>query len=354
MKIMDLRKNLIDQMAKDLKIYRYNDEEENQYLNRLLYSATAVWVIQSTRDEDFRFNYNRKGVSKSYITRKVSKIVSEFIALVPSFRIFLDGLTEPKFVSRIREYYEIAGYIVPVGFDEFVTASPLKIARVDRIWLLIRNNLEQTNTKVIGLGTFCENNDKDEFNSLDQLFYLLNIDAQRWTVEYIKKLKWANASKIGLNANFFDAKSTKNFSKCWTEKFPENCQVTLYKTNDWDYGFAKKNNTDIVGLKIPDWLIGTENNESEKLFDNDVRRFMYGLKAINDNRAKAIVYKKIGYFELKLLNALPTRELITLKFLAWSKKGFSDNFNYIVPNELFETVKNLLEKLSILIEVKEV
>lgn len=351
---MGLRNDLVNQISKNLRIFKYNDEEESQFLNRLLYSAIAAWVIQPTRDEDFRYNYNKKGVSKSYITRKISKIVSEFIAIFPSFKVFLDGITEGEFVKEIREFYERAGYIVPVGFDEFVTTSPIKAVRINKSWLLVRNDFESICKKSVGLGLFIEDSSDEKVTSLENLFYLPNLDAQKWTTKYVKNLKWINSAKIGLDARFFDIRSMKSFSGCWIDKFPENCEITLYKTNNWDYGFARKNSTGIVGLKIPDWLIGQGNNESEKLFDNDVRRFMYGLKAMNNNNANAIADKKLGYFELKLFNALPTRELTTLQFLGWRKRGIYDETNYIIPDETFETVKSLLERLSILVEVREI
>lgn len=347
---MDLKNDLIQQISSDLKISKFNDEEQNDYLNRLIYSAIAVWMIQSTGDKSFKENYNRTGVSKSYLTRKVSTIVSEYISIFPSFRNFLDGLTEVEFVAQLREIYEKAGYIVPVGFDEFVISSSAKTARVNNNWLLIRNSLKSEEIKTIGLGTFFENHSENEFCSIEELFYMPKLDAHKWTIEYIKNLKWIDASRLGEETQFFDAKKVKSFSECWAEQFPNYCEVTLYKTNNWDYGFAKKINANIVGMKIPEWLIGQGNNESEKLFDNDVRRFMYGLKSINNNKAKSIAHKKADYFELKLFNGLPTRELTVLQFLGWRKKGFLDEYNYIIPYELFDSVKKLLEKLSIVIE----
>lgn len=273
--------------------------------------------------------------------------------MFPSFRDFLDGLSEVEFAKKLREIYEKSGYIVPISFDEFVIASKIKTVRVNDKFLLIRNDFNSAKFKAVGLGMFLEEHSKDkDCSGIDELFYLPKINAETWTIEYIKKIRWGEASKLGVETQFFDAKKIKAFSECWTEQFPDCGEITLYKTNNWDYGFAKKNNTDIVGVKIPEWLIGKETNESEKLFDNDVRRFMYGLKAINNNRVKCIVYKKTGYFEVKFLNALPIRELTAIQFFGWRKKGFLHDYNYIIPCELFESVKYLISKLSVVIEEK--
>lgn len=70
---MDIKNNLIEQITRDLKIYQFNDEGKVEYLNRVIYSAIAAWVIHSTCDKSFNENYTKGGVSKSYITKKFPK-----------------------------------------------------------------------------------------------------------------------------------------------------------------------------------------------------------------------------------------------------------------------------------------
>lgn len=350
---MSLKHEMLQQISKDLKITQYKDEEQNDYLNRVLYSAIAVWMVYSLLDHSFDENYNRIGVSKSYLTRKISKIISEYVQIFPQFRIYLDGLSETEFAVKLREIYEKAGYIVPVKFDEFVIGAPTKIAKVNDSLYLIRNDYKCTGPKAIGLGLFLKkSNDYDNICNIDELFYLSKLNAFDWTSNYIKNLKWIEASKLGENTLFFDPTQNKSFSNCWRDQFPERCKITLYKTNDWDYGFAKKYMNEIIGLKVPEFLIGKNGNTSEKLFDNDVRRFMYGLKAMYNNNAKAIVYKKIDHFELRLLNAILSRELTALQFFGWRKKGILNEYQYTIPYEMFDSVIYLLEKLSITVEVK--
>lgn len=349
---MNMKRDLVKQMGEDLQLYKYVDESDIEYLNRLIYSAIAVWMLHILRDRKFEDNYNRIGVSKKYITRKTSKIITEYSAMFPSFNNFLNGLTETELAVIIRKNYECAGHIVPVGFDEYVRASSVREFRVTNRFKLIRNDFDILQSKVVGLGVYTENYSKDELLCIDKIFYIPKLDAETWTIEYIKNLKWSNAAKLGENVQFFNPISVRTFGDCWMEKFPENSQITLYKTNNWDYGFARKENSEYIGIKIPEWLIGTENNVCDKIFDNDVRRFMYGLKAIYKNNAKAKLVQKVDHFELKLLNALPVRELTALKFFSWNKKSFLDkcNYDYVIPFEFIEPVKYLFNKLSIIIE----
>lgn len=349
---MGMKSDLVKQMGEDLQIYKFVDETEIEYLNRLIYSAIAVWMLHILRDIKFEENYNKVGVSKKYITKKTSKIIAEYSVMFPTFKSFIDKLTEVEVARILRENYEFAGHIVSVGFDEYVVASSVKEFRVTNMFKLIRNNFDISQSKVVGLGVFTENYTEDELHCIDDIFYIPKLDAETWTVECIKKLKWSNATRLGENIQFFNPNSTRPFGECWEDRFPQNIEITLYKTNNWDYGFVRKDNLNYIGIKIPEWLIGTENNVCENLFDNDVRRFMYGLKAIHKNNAKVILGEKIDHFELKLLNALPLREFIALKFFSWNKNCFSDkcNYDYVIPCDFIEPVKYLLNKLSIITE----
>lgn len=349
---MNMKIDLIKQIGEDLQLYKFINETDCEYLNRLIYSAIGVWVLHILKDRRFEDNYNRIGVSKKYITRKISKIISQYRSLFPSFNDFLNELTSTELAVIIRKNYECAGYIVPVGFDEYSILSLTKEFKVTDKFKLVRNNFDFLESKVVGLGVFMEDCTKEKVQSIDNIFYIPKLDAKTWTLEYIRYLKWNNAVRLGENVQFFNPNSKKSFNRCWEEKFPQYIDITLYKTNNWDYGFARKDSSNYIGIKIPEWLIGTENNICESLFHNDVRRFMYGLKAIYENNVNVILEKKIDHFELKLLNALPMRELIALKFFSWNKKCYLDkcNYDYIIPCEFIEPVKYLLNKLSIIIE----
>lgn len=349
---MKLRNKLINAISYELQIYRFEGESEESYINRLLFSALGLWIIQSTFDKSFIENQNRKGVSKSYLTRKISKLAQEYIYLFPSFRNYLDELTVTEFVALIREEYEKAGYLISAGFDEFVIAAPRKEARVGDKYIIMRNHMGIINTKVIGLGTFKSLNLISDINNFTKLLYIPNINAKEWTSNYIKHIRWGNSSRLGKGTLYFNDESAKSFYKCWTDCYPDKAEIALYKTNDWDYGFARKKDDNIIGVKIPDWLIGQEGSYSEKIFDNDVRRFMYGMKALKDNKAKALLIKKTDHYNLKLYNALPTREKTAIQFLAWRNARFADEFNYLVPSETYEVVKSLLVNLSIEMEEK--
>lgn len=349
---MIIKESLINSISSDLRIYKFKDEENEEFLNRLLYSACATWLLQSARDICVTDGCKKDCVSKSYLTRKVSKIVNLYIELFPTFSKFLGGSNANELVSNMRLCYEKAGFIVPVGFSEFVKVSQIRQMHVEKEWYLVRNKGRRENIRVVGLGEFCKGSQVGIEFDLESMFYLPRIDALKWTNEYINNIKWSNSQKIGKNAKYFDSNMIANSSESWKEQFPDNQKVTLYKTNDWDYGFAMKTSERIIGVKIPDHLIGVGSNRSELLYNNDVRRFIHGLKAIHNNNIRCCIVKKNEYLKLRLFSAIPEREFTALQFFGWKANQISDDYNYIFPIETLDCIKQILEKLSIVIEEK--
>ena len=77
---MSYKNELLYQMAENLNIDKFACEDDSGHINRILYSAIVNWIVTSANDVVFEENYNRKGVSKSYITRRISNVVEEYLA----------------------------------------------------------------------------------------------------------------------------------------------------------------------------------------------------------------------------------------------------------------------------------
>lgn len=350
---MKFVEELKQQMAHDLNLYQFENENEKDYLDRLLFSGIGQWIQHSVLDSDLNDSelYRRKGVSKKYVNRKNCEIVMGFISFYPSFINYYKDLSIQDFIMMIRSSYEQAGYFVPTGFSEYLIPAPIRKIKVNHNLYLVRNDYDAKNSRTVGLGQYAINVNITDNLDLADFFKLPSIDAMNWVEKYVQNLNWSKACKLGENTLFFDMRKNKSNYECWGERFPVDCDVTLYKTNDWDYGFVSKRNGIHVGIAIPEYLIGYENSESERFFNNDVRRFMFGLKALYKNPVRAKITMCSQYTELKFFNKLPERENIALKFLGWRKSNFMNEYNYCIPNDLLDSVKSILKNLSIEIEV---
>ena len=47
---MRSKDNLINNISNELRIFRFQDENIENFINRLLFSALGIWIIQSTLD----------------------------------------------------------------------------------------------------------------------------------------------------------------------------------------------------------------------------------------------------------------------------------------------------------------
>lgn len=349
---MSYKEELLQQIANNLNIHKFSCEDEKSYTSRILYSAVANWIFTSAHDISFEENYKKEkeGVSKSYITRRVSKIVDEYQELFPAFGEYLNGREPAKVVSKMRETIERAGFLIPTGFDEFVSMPSLKKMKVSDEFYLMRGLCKANEVLAIGLGLYSESDTYEDSVSMKELFYIPEIDAKTWTKEYIDTINWGNSSLLSNAIEFFDPKSKNIFYGCWKDAFPNDVEVTIYKKNKWDYGFAKKTPDEIRGVQIPDYLIGIQGTEADNLFDNDVRRFMYGLKDLYNNNAKSSIVIEKDVCILRLYNALPERELTVLQFMGWHKQDIGNDYHYYISLELLPLLKELLTNLNIILE----
>lgn len=356
---MTISNELRDQIKMDLKIFPFENEVENDYTNRLIFSAIGKWFLYISHDCDLNDNqlYKISGVSKKYITKRCKEILNGFISIYPTFVNFIqvenktNEESKNDFIRRIRGCFEQVGYYLPGTTTEYLTLALPRTFQIDKNWALIRNNFELKNTRVVGLGTFSNDGVCEDLEKINQIFYLPKITALEWTQQYIEQLDWRDAGTLGENTLYFNMNLNSSNYKCWDDTFPKESEVTLYKTNNFDYGFAKKGNQRIIGIKIPDYLIGNSNNQSENLFNKDVRRFMYGLRSMFDNSAKAKIKEHKNFSEVILYNKLPERENIALKFFSW-QKHYKNELIYKVPNDFIGHVKEILENVSIATEEK--
>ena len=347
---MSYKNELLYQMAENLNIDKFACEDDSGHINRILYSAIVNWIVTSANDVVFEENYNRKGVSKSYITRRISNVVEEYLGLYPEFGKYLQGAEPNETVSKMRELIEEAGFLTATGFDEFISLPPLKEMKVTNDLYLVKGLCKASGVLAIGLGLYTHNSVTKNSTSMKEMFYIPKIDAVTWTKEYIKSIQWKNSSSLNDDVQFFNSKTQKTFANSWIDRFPKAVEVTIYKKHDRDYGFAQKCGDTVRGIQIPDHLIGVESVKTDNLFNNDVRRFMYGLKSIHNNKAssKLTIEKDVGV--LQLFNALPEREIIALRFMGWPTKNISDNFSFYIPLRLLPTVKEILLNLNIAVE----
>lgn len=338
---------LLNEISNYFDLWRYADESEESFVNRLLYSAVGEILLVSTLKKSPQNLI--EGVSKTYITLRNSKYLESLWMAFPSFKNYFGDTGASDVIKNIRLYYELAGVLRPSDYGEFVELAPPLFSKIEPNLTYSRNNLGSNQRTASGLGFYEKmGSQKYKYVSMAKLFDLNEIDANEWTRKYIRKLNWQNAGQLDLNAGvqFFNPNLNKSLSSCWINEYPKNVEVTLYKKNDFDYGFAKKNDGKVLGAYIPSFYI-TASNPSDNMLGGEVRRFMYGLKSMHGNKAKALIEKRQKYINIKLFSKLPIRETMVMKMCAWPVGNYDNEFEYLIPNELVNVYKQVLGNLSI-------
>lgn len=338
---------LLDEISNYLGLRRYFAESEESYINRLLYSAVGETLLVSTLKKSSLQPIG--GVSKTYINLKNSKYLESLWMTFPSFRGYFEDTSASEIIKNIRLYYELAGVLRPSDFGEFVELAPALFSKIGPNFYYCRNNLHSKQRIASGLGFYEKMESlKQEHVSIEKLFDLNEMNAYEWTREYIRKLNWQNSGQLDLNTGiqFFNPKLNKSLSNCWGNEYPKNVEVTLYKKNDFDYGFAKILGEKVLGAYIPSFYI-TSSNPSNNMLGGEIRRFMYGLKSMHESKAKALLEKRQSYTNIKFFSKLPIRETMVMKMCGWPVGNYDNEFEYLIPNELVTVCKQVIENVSI-------
>lgn len=338
---------LLKEISNYLSIHRYVVESEESFTNRLLYSAVGETILVSTLKKSSMQPI--EGVSKTYINLKNSKYLESLWIIFPSFRDYFGDTSSSEVIKKLRLDYELAGVLRPSNFGEFLELAPVVFSKIGPNFYYSRNNLSSKQRIASGLGFYekMESINQD-YVSMGKSFDLNEMNAHEWTRKYVQKLNWQNAGQINMDTGiqFFNPKLNKSLSNCWSNEFPKNVEITLYKKNDFDYGFAKVADEKFVGIYIPSFYINAS-NPSNNMLGGEVRRFMYGLKSIHENKAKALLETRENYTKIKLFSKLPVRETMVIRMCGWPVKNYDNYFEYLVPNDLVTVCKQVIENLAI-------
>ena len=338
---------LLKEISNYLCIQRYVDETEESFINRLLYSAVGESLLVSTLKKNSMQPI--KGVSKTYINLRNSKYLESLWMVFPSFRDYFGDTSSSEVIKKMRLDYELAGVLRPSNFGEFVELAPVVFSRIGSNSYYSRNNLSSKKRIASGLG-FYEKMEyiNQEYVSMEKLFDLNEMNALEWTRKYVRKINWQNAGQLNMDTGiqFYNPKLNKSLSNCWINEFPQNVEITLYKKNDFDYGFAKYLDEKVIGIYIPTFYINAS-NPSNNMLGGEVRRFMYGLKSIHENKAKALLETQENYTMIKFFSKLPVRESMIMRMCGWPVKNYDNDFEYLVPNDLITVCKQVIENLAI-------
>lgn len=335
----NIKKNLIKKISDDINVYSYNEENNKEYIARLLYSAISIHIRLCILDK--RVFDKKVFKSKKYILSKGEEVLEAFLLVFPEVRgWFYNESNKESPIVTIRDRLERTGYIISVGFNTDLGIPKSSFVTISSNSKLIRGISNVKLFNIAGL-LFIDRN-RDKCNNIDfkEINRFFNYDTEGLENVYFTYLnKPMNEIKESDQLKVFDKYGNKRLSNCWGDVTNlKDDDITIYKYNDFDYGFIKKKDSRLFLSSISKYDI-------ERL---EVRRYMLNLKSECGNPSIAYVNKVgKGYVQLKLTNKLPTIEESILLGLGWPKNNINDVTNLVFRREVWDYIKLILTNLKI-------
>lgn len=324
-------------------INKYFCESESAYLSRLIYSAIGSWILCCAGDRNAMEDESKYGVSKNYILTRCSEILNDFFEICPQAQAWFlaeDIADGSGVIKYIRDIYESLGYLVSAGPNTSLILPKYHEVIIEDGLVLLRGTAKLS--KMIGLGIYeFSKREKENISCLFNMFLIPTQKADKYVLDHFKKAKWTICGGVSEGTQFFDYSSRFSLSKSWIDICNRNIR-TIYKNNFVDFGLVKSIQGQLYTSQFPKHIFE----------EHEVRRFMYGLKGINEVSMKAKLNELKDVAVLKLYSALPLKERFLLRLLAWPVNSIKDEYNYYVPLEVINVVKMILENLCIDVEGK--
>jgi hypothetical protein len=340
-----MNKNIHLQIAKDMKISRFPNETENDFIGRVIYSALSEWIKASTFDRkiDDQEGVTDVGCTKHHITRKCGDILEGFLEVYPQIKSYFFSIEEKeqKPIQEIQKRLLLGGVLVS-GENNTVQLSQEKSGFISDTLFFERGNFFKMGKQVSGLGCYTNTISQNiPISQFEDLFFIPPENAEETFHSFYQLMesKFETFSTVPEYWNFFDFSSKRSFYNSWVGHFNEEGKITVYKNsnNPLDSGLAKHSNEELSIAKFPSHIAETK----------EIRRIMYGLRAIENNPCQAKLTLKGDSVSLEFYTSLPQREQTLLYMIAWPVRNMYDRTQYIAQIEFLPTIKKMLNNLNV-------
>ena len=321
---------LIQRIAQDLNIPTFLCEAEEDFVNRILYSALGVWCLNlAERKGTAGYNAN-----KTFLTRELNKVYYAYTQLFPRFADFIGDIDIGLF---IRTVYEEMGILVfendviqtakfgrglDILDDTLYFGLPEHIVRVDGLGMISSSALYKADIHEILI-----RDSISPIRLIQKLFDPIYFDM--WDKDIVLE--------------FFDPTSNSNISSSWNHE----CKVK--------YTFARNPDTNDHYRVISDenlhvHLYAHENDtdDNKTLTGREYRRKYYALMYYYSSPFRVTI-KHIDdeYSSIKFYGKLPNRENFFLLLISWPINSVENANEFIIRNKYLSILNYWFANLGI-------
>lgn len=324
-----MEKAILRGMGTDLGVRRYEDETEEQYCNRVLYSAMAGWIKASALDRPVTSEQSEyPGVSRRHIRDKCTVILGELLKRFPESKQWFETESEEEDGARVILSRLIRhGDLLKVGFETNLILAGSSRAPLWDGTVCIKGEVLLPGTYYSGLAML-QNIQKKEDGQRGAM-----TDAAAWFWDYLRSAWWKEAEFLE-NMQYFNAhKRGKNNESCWQWERPQPVEgVWLVRRSVYGNGheyFLVRKEECLYRHQIDPFL--------QKIGEH--RRFMTVMRYMAGNEVPVQVKHYADHIFLQLRIHLPQKESSLLETYGWPRKSVTDKLEWDMSEEVWEWIK---------------
>lgn len=329
---------ILHAMAADLGIFKYENESESQYCNRVLYSAIASWIKAVALDQPVTSGQmDNPGVSRRHISDKCTAILNEMLKRFPESKPWFESeKTQESPIAFLLSRLLRHGDILQVGFET-------NLILAGRNETILSDRVKCRKGEVLSEGTFysgiamLQKVQKSEVSEPSEAVKEVTV----WFEDYIKSAWWKE-TEIDDNVQYFNAyKRTKNNHLCWQTERPKPVKGlwlirrTIYK-NGYEYFLIRKDEG-LYKHQIDSFL--------QEMGEH--RRFMIAMRYMADNAVPVQAERYSDHISLNLRIHLPQKESTLLETYAWPHNAATDRLEWDMDEAVWRFIKPHLYNLGL-------
>jgi len=353
--------SLKKEMSEDLNIKKFENETDEEYGHRLIYSALSSWAKVLVLGESYTDldddTYIQKtyyhNVDRMHIQSRLTQIANGLLMTLPHSEKWLcDGNKEQQagsLASEIIDNLIFCYELSPLNNPRRLTKSPTKSVYFNKYLLHLGSGGLATRKEhviSVGLGYWSEAEGKSvNYVNYKEVFNLPGYSSEEYYKALLVSVPWQESNLEG-EYMVFQTGTGQYYTNAWraitwldlkASSFPSG--MFLLKSTDVDGGYILLNREDekICSARLDPWYY----NEKE------IYRIMYMLDKHNGTPA---IFKAEIYSDHVLLHChsiLPNAEMRIIHLSSWPKRTYKDIFYRIIPLFLWDEIRNILSNLGI-------
>lgn len=341
--------DLLQNIAKDLNIYKYENESIEEYGNRIIYCSLSAWakvqILNSSYIDINKENEDYPCTSQRYITEKLKRVSEGLIKTIPNTDLWIQGRNLTASNKGISQYIiEQLNFCYQLSKikNQYFTAIPERIIYFSNNELILGGtnwNSKLKNAFSVGVGVW--RNKRDNHNSnYKEIFNIPQCSLYEYYKSIEKNTLW-KLDELDENYEYFCGGKGLWHNKAWntfnTKYVPQGISLFRKKDSKSNYGLLYHKENEIFTAKLDEWYI----------LENEIYRIMYALEYYREKPAEFKAKRKGEMIQLHCHSNLPNAENRVLLMASWPQKTYDDIFFRNVPETLWKDVEEVLGGLGI-------